>query len=62
MADKFGAVRVPEVFLLDQDRVVRYHGRVDDQFSVGTQKARPGRRDLATAIDELLAGHEVSQP
>src|SRR5688500_10185447 len=31
VADQLGAARTPEVFLLDHDRVVRYHGRIDDQ-------------------------------
>lgn len=62
VADKFGAVRTPEVFLLDGERVARYHGRIDDQFVGTVQKANVGRRDLATAIDELLAGKTVSQP
>jgi len=61
VADSFGAVRVPEVFLLDEQRVVRYRGRIDDQFGVAQQRAQASRRDLATAIDELLAGKAVSQ-
>ena len=32
IADQFGAIRTPEMFVLDADRVVRYWGRVDDQF------------------------------
>ena len=32
IADQFGAVRTPEVFLLDSDRMVRYWGRIDDQY------------------------------
>ncbi len=61
VADKFGARRTPEVFLLDEKRVARYRGRIDDQFSSTVQKANVGRRDLAVAIDELLAGHAVTQ-
>ena len=30
LADKLHAVRTPEVFLLDRNRVVRYWGRIDD--------------------------------
>src|SRR5262245_40171706 len=47
VADSFGATRTPEVFLLDRDRRVRYRGRVDDQYGVGTQRASATRRDLA---------------
>ncbi len=62
VADAFGAVRTPEVFLLDETRTVRYHGRIDGQYVPGLQKTHNPRSDLAEAIGELLAGHEVSQP
>ena len=61
--DHLQAVRTPEVFLLDSQRVVRYRGRVDDQFAVGGRtRPAPTREDLKTAIDELLAGNPVSVP
>jgi peroxiredoxin/mono/diheme cytochrome c family protein len=66
IADKLGATRTPEVFALDRDRVIRYWGRIDDQygFKTGAGYARPrlARRDLAEALDELLASKPVSQP
>jgi peroxiredoxin len=62
VADLLGARRTPEVFVLDANRVVRYHGRVDDQYGIGTQRIRPQRRDLAIALDEILAGKPVSVP
>ncbi|MBX3411268.1 MAG: thioredoxin family protein [Pirellulales bacterium] len=62
VADQFGAERTPEVFLLDADRAVRYVGRIDDQYSVGVQKKQAGRHDLEVAIEELLAGKEVTEP
>ena len=62
VADLFGATRTPEVFLLDADRVVRYRGRVDDQHIIGVKRDKATREDLRIAIDELLAGKEVSQP
>src|SRR5688572_24425631 len=36
VADKFGATRTPQVFVLDRERKVRYAGRVDAQFTFGT--------------------------
>jgi peroxiredoxin len=60
VADGFGAQRTPEAFVLDGEGIVRYHGRIDDQFGIGYQRARPTRRDLAMAIDEVLAGKAVS--
>ena len=62
IADRFGAVRTPEIFVLDTDRTVRYRGRIDDQYGVGFQKQKANRNDLAIAIDELLAGKPVSRP
>jgi peroxiredoxin/mono/diheme cytochrome c family protein len=66
LADDVGAARVPEVVLLDKDRVVRYAGRVDDQYGydIGSGYAKPkvSKQDLANAINELLAGKEISKP
>ena len=62
VADMFDAIRTPEVFVLDKDRVIRYRGRVDDQFGIGFSRNEPKRKDLALAIDELLAGKEVGMP
>ncbi len=62
VADQFVAKRTPEVFLLDGSRNVVYRGRIDDQYGVGYKRAAPTRRDLAEAIDEVLAGKPVSQP
>jgi peroxiredoxin len=62
VADAFGAKRTPEVFLLDAERVIRYHGRIDDQYAVGISRAKPVRRDLKAALDELLAGRPITTP
>ncbi len=62
VADAFGATRTPEVFVLDAQRVVRYHGRVDDQLGINVAKLEPQRADLVTALEELLAGKSVSLP
>jgi peroxiredoxin len=60
LADRLGAQRTPEVFVLDRHRVIRYWGRIDDQYGVGYTRPKPGRRDLAMALEELLAGKPVS--
>lgn len=58
-----GATRTPEIFVLDSNRKIRYHGRVDDQFSVGGKSRKaPTREDLKVAIDELLEDKPVSEP
>ncbi len=69
LADRLQVIRIPTVYLLDRDRVVRYCGRVDDQYGLQTsergprvsyQLKAPRREDLAVALDELLAGKPVS--
>jgi peroxiredoxin/mono/diheme cytochrome c family protein len=62
VADQFGAERTPEAFVLDAERVVRYRGRIDDQYGLGFKRTAPTRNDLAEALDEVLAGKSVSQP
>src|SRR5262245_20071265 len=65
VADKFAAERTPEVFVLDRDRTVRYRGRIDDQYGfqtgVGYQRPKAVKRDLADAVDQLLAAKPVSE-
>lgn len=61
VADQLGARRTPEAFVLDHNRVVRYYGRIDDQYSVGgKQRTAPTREDLKEAVREILAGKPVS--
>src|SRR5262249_7183811 len=61
VADDFGAKRTPEAFVLDASGKVLYQGRIDDQFGVGWQRpGKPTRRDLAEALDEVLAGKPIS--
>ena len=55
------ARRVPEMFLLDAGRTVRYQGRLDDRFGIDYQRPKPTRHDLKEALDEVLAGKAVSQ-
>ncbi len=62
VADQLGARRTPEVFVLDENRIVRYWGRVDDQYGIGYSRPKVTRRDLAAALGEMLAGKPVTQP
>jgi len=66
LADQLGATRVPQVFVLDASRTVRYVGRIDDQYGFDTgsgyAKTRVSRTDLVSALDELLADKPVSVP
>ena len=62
VADQFGATRTPEAFLLDGERKIRYHGRIDDQYAVGIHREKPTRQELKAALDELLAGKPITTP
>lgn len=62
VADALGAERTPEVFLLDEKRVVRYHGRIDDQYGVGYSRERDVSPELANAIEALLSGRAIEVP
>ena len=66
VADAFRAERTPHAFLLDAGCVVRYIGRIDDQYGLGATsgyaKTELGASYLADAIDDLLAGREVRVP
>jgi peroxiredoxin len=60
IADQVGATRTPEILVLDQKRVVRYHGRVDDQYGVGYIRDEPQKAFVTDAIDSLLASRPVT--
>ncbi len=66
IADRFGAVRTPEAFVLDKDHVVRYWGRIDDQYGfktgAGYVKPKLTQRNLADAVVAVLEGKEVAHP
>ena len=60
LADDLDARRTPEIFVFDAHRRLRYRGRVDDQYGIGYVRDSPQREDLREALDELLAGREVT--
>ena len=66
VADQFGARRTPEVFVLDKHRRVRYAGRIDDQYGLGSSsgyaQAKSKRRHLVDALEALLDGEQVAEP
>ena len=59
VADRFHAVRTPEVFVLDQQLTVRYRGRIDNQYLPGISRAETTTHDLKNALDQLLAGKPI---
>ena len=59
-ATRLGISRTPEAAVFDSQRRLVYRGRIDDQDRLGGARPEPTRRDLAMALDELLAGTPVS--
>ncbi len=59
VADQFGAERTPEVFVLDQQRRLRFRGRIDDQYTYGVQRPKAEHNYLVDAIRALLDGSEI---
>jgi peroxiredoxin len=59
VADLFGAKQTPEVFLIDKDGKLVYHGAVDDRKSE-TEEGKTSY--VRAALDETLAGKPVSTP
>ena len=57
LADAFGASRTPECYLFDKNGKLVYHGAIDDSPGDPNQVKR---HHLQIAIDEMLAGKEVS--
>lgn len=62
LADAMGAERTPEAFLLDRERMVRYWGRIDDQYGIGYARDEPETHELRDAIDDLLDGRSPGVP
>ena len=58
VAQAYGATATPEVFVIDRDGVVRYHGAPDADFDDPAQDAAWVRE----ALDDVLAGREVARP
>jgi len=57
-AQKFGAVATPHVFIFDEDRKLRYEGRIDDNQNEKLVKVH----DAQDAIEALLSGGTVAVP
>jgi thiol-disulfide isomerase/thioredoxin len=54
--NKYGPVSTPHVFIFDENRILRYNGRIDDTENPGKT---PHSEDARNAIDALLNNAEV---
>ena len=59
IAKAYGAGRTPEFFIFDENRVLRYHGRINDN---PREHDKITRHDAREAISALLEGKDVDIP
>ncbi|PWT93857.1 MAG: hypothetical protein C5B55_03745 [Blastocatellia bacterium] len=57
LADRLGATRTPEAYVLDASNKLVYHGRIDNSQDPGKIESN----DLRLALDALLAGKPVEK-
>jgi len=57
VAESYGPVSTPDFFVLDEHRVVRYRGRLDDNHQ---DSKKVSKRYLREALDSMIAGKPVA--
>jgi peroxiredoxin len=63
VAEAFKAAVTPEAFVLDHNLVLRYRGRIDNQYHARLKKnTAVTSHDLKDAIEALVAGKDVATP
>lgn len=55
VADTYGASVTPEVYVLDAEGVLRYHGRIDDSMN----ESAVSSKDLESVLDAMIAGETL---
>ena len=58
----YGAKRTPEMYVINSDGILVYHGAIDDKKSVDPADIATAKNLVAAAIEETLAGKPVSTP
>ena len=59
VARAYDATHTPEIFLFDKERELAFHGKIDDNWQ---EPNKVQNHYLKNALDELLAGKEISVP
>jgi peroxiredoxin len=59
VARSFDATHTPEIFLVDKERKLVYHGKIDDNWQ---EEQKVKTKYLRNALNELLSGMEISVP
>lgn len=58
----YEAKRTPEMYVINQEGVLVYHGAIDDQKSPDPADIPKAKNYIATAIKEIMEGKAVSTP
>lgn len=58
VADLYDARHTPEIFVVDPEGKLRYHGRIDENYEDPSKVSSP---DLKNALDLLLAGKPIAK-
>ncbi|MFN9851877.1 MAG: redoxin domain-containing protein [Planctomycetota bacterium] len=58
IAKAWRATRTADVVVVDRDGLIRYRGRIDDQYAPGVKRSKPLHSELQDALTALLEGRE----
>lgn len=58
IAKAFGASFTPEIFVFDQNKILQYHGRVDDNWQ---EPDKVTKQNLKEAIEAVLANKQLER-
>jgi peroxiredoxin len=58
VADLYDARHTPEIFVVDPEGKLRYHGRIDENYENASRVTSP---DLKNALDAMLGGHAIAK-
>jgi len=56
VATKYHAVCTPDIFVFDQNRKLKYHGRIDDNWQ---NPEKVEKEELKIALEKILVGAEI---
>lgn len=59
---KYGAKRTPEMYVVNPEGILVYHGAIDDKPSTDPGDIAGSKNFVAAALEETLAGKPVSTP
>jgi peroxiredoxin len=58
VADLYDARHTPEIYIVDSNGKLCYHGRIDENYEDASRVSSP---DLKNALDQLLAGKPIAK-